>query len=68
MPTIWKEAGFQFIIYRDDHPPAHVHAFKSGAEAVVNLGSKSILPSLRDVYRMKPRDARKALGITCREQ
>lgn len=38
MPTIHSEDGFRFVIYFNDHAPAHVHAFKSG-ETVINLGS-----------------------------
>jgi hypothetical protein len=67
MPVIWREAGIDFRIYTEDHKPAHVHAIKSDAEAIINLGDEKALPYIRDVYRMKPLDARRALDITIRE-
>lgn len=31
------EAGFTFRIWPNDHAPAHVHAWKAGAVAVIEL-------------------------------
>jgi hypothetical protein len=68
MPTIWTEAGLDFIIYTNDHSPAHVHVWKAGDEAIINLGSAYTLPSVRTIYRMKTRDVGTALGVVTREQ
>jgi len=37
MPTILRQGGFDVMIFTNDHPPAHVHLFKAGAEAVLDL-------------------------------
>ena len=36
MPTFFTEGGFRFMIYVDDHLPAHVHAI--GADCMVRIG------------------------------
>ena len=36
MPTIFTEGGFRFMIYLDDHLPAHVHAI--GADCMIRIG------------------------------
>ncbi len=36
MVTIHREAGFRFVIFVDDHKPAHFHVFGAG-EAKINL-------------------------------
>jgi hypothetical protein len=38
MVTVHREGGFRFVIYRDDHPPAHVHVIKDGEIIVQLLG------------------------------
>jgi hypothetical protein len=68
MPVIRREAGFEFRIYTEDHEPPHTHAMKGGTEAVINLGDDRASPHIRDIFRMKPKDARRALDITIREQ
>ena len=47
------------MIFTNDHQPAHVHVFKAGAEAVINLAPMSI----RENYRMPKKDLRKAVEI-----
>jgi hypothetical protein len=37
MPTILRQNGFRFFIPTLDHPPAHVHVAKDGAEAKFTL-------------------------------
>jgi hypothetical protein len=37
MPTVLREAGYQFIMFSSDHPPAHVHVRKEGKLAKVLL-------------------------------
>ena len=36
MPTIFTEGGFRFMIYLDDHLPAHVHAIC--ADCMIRIG------------------------------
>jgi len=36
MPTIFTEGGFRFMIFLDDHLPAHVHAI--GADCMIRIG------------------------------
>jgi len=38
MVVIHREAGLRFVIFVNDHQPAHVHVFGDG-EAKVDLGS-----------------------------
>ncbi len=68
MPTIWTEAGLDFIIYPNDHSPAHVHVLKAGNEVIINLGDAGTLPSVRSIYRMRTKDVGRALSIVIREQ
>jgi len=37
MPTVLREAGYQFIMFTSDHPPAHVHVRREGKLAKVLL-------------------------------
>jgi hypothetical protein len=37
MPTIYREQGFRFVIYADDHPPPHVHVIKAGNEMIIEF-------------------------------
>lgn len=57
MPTIYREAGYRFHFYAQDHAPPHVHVEKDGAAAkfvfnpvriVMNDGFKS-----RDLARIE---------------
>jgi Domain of unknown function (DUF4160) len=41
----FRQDGFRFIIYPNDHLPAHVHVFKGGAEVSIFLGDSNALPS-----------------------
>ena len=69
MPTVLRESGFRVVIYtRDEHPPAHVHVWKAGGEAVFQLGGEAELPSLREVNGMPKRDARRALDLVTAHQ
>jgi hypothetical protein len=61
MPTIERREGFRFEIYRNDHEPAHVHVVKAGGVAVIEVRSSPV--AVRDVYRMKANDLRRAVRI-----
>ncbi|MCC7447921.1 MAG: DUF4160 domain-containing protein, partial [Anaerolineae bacterium] len=36
-PTVLREAGYQFVVFPNDHAPAHVHVFKADEECVFTL-------------------------------
>jgi hypothetical protein len=64
MPTVLKKDGFKVRIYPNDHLPAHVHVFKAGGEAKINLLGENGCPEFISVTSgMSDRDAIKALEI-----
>ena len=63
MPTVLREDGFEVVIYTNEHPPPHVHAFNADGEAIINLGDEDTLPLLRAITGMKKKDVRKAFAI-----
>ena len=66
MATILRSNGFDFRIYTNDHPPAHVHVIKGGGEAVIELGDENSPPSLRQIYGMRDRDVTIAFRLVIR--
>lgn len=50
MPTILTIDGLRFVIYPNDHRPAHVHIIGKGKEAVFNLNCLHGAPELRENY------------------
>ena len=38
MPTVLRIGGLRFVIWPNDHDPAHVHVFSAEAEAKIELG------------------------------
>lgn len=67
MPTIIFQNGFRIVIYPTDHPPPHIHAFKSG-QTVVNLGDESTKPYIRENRGMSVQDERRALKLVAENQ
>jgi hypothetical protein len=63
MPTIHREGGFHFIIYFDDHEPAHVHVRYAGAIARIRIGDSRERPTVLDSGAMKTQDVRRAVRI-----
>jgi Domain of unknown function (DUF4160) len=63
MPTVFRQEGFDFMIYTDDHPPAHVHVFKAEGEVIINLGDNETRVSVRENNRMSNRNERRAVVI-----
>jgi hypothetical protein len=59
MATILKRDGFRVMIYPNDHDPPHVHVFKGGREAIIDIAPMGI----RRNYRMSGRNLRRALEI-----
>jgi hypothetical protein len=62
MVTAHREAGLRFVIYTDDHEPAHVHAIGDG-EAKINLAGAGGAPELVRAAGMKSGDLRRAMRI-----
>jgi hypothetical protein len=62
MVTIFRESGLKFVIYLDDHPPAHVHVFGKGS-AKIALGIEEDAPRVVRTRGMKTGEVSKALRI-----
>ncbi|QRM42878.1 DUF4160 domain-containing protein [Rhizobium sp. BG4] len=67
MVTIFRADGLRFVIFVDDHEPAHVHVFGDG-EAKINLLGLSGEPELIWADGMKRGDIRKAMRIVEEQQ
>lgn len=67
MVTVHREAGLRFIIFVDDHEPAHVHVIGDGV-ARINLSGPEGRPELVSNDGLKTGDLRKAMRIVTREQ
>jgi hypothetical protein len=50
MVVVLRTSGLRFVIYRDDHEPAHVHVFGDG-ECKIELGSDSA--AIRIIYAIE---------------
>jgi Domain of unknown function (DUF4160) len=60
MVTILREGGLQFVIFVDDHEPAHVHVYGDG-ELKVEIATDDGLPRLVWAVGMKAGDRLKAM-------
>jgi hypothetical protein len=58
MVTVLRAAGMRFVIYTDDHEPAHVHVYGDG-EARIGVDAVAVLSN----RRMSKRDLAVALSI-----
>lgn len=68
MVTVHREAGMRFVIFKDDHEPAHVHVYYGGAEVKVALGLEGGRPDIIRNYGMRIADVRKALKMVSSKQ
>lgn len=59
MPVIFRAYGLRFVIYLDDHDPAHIHAIGDG-EAKISLVPEVTLLWARGLSK---RDVQKAIDI-----
>lgn len=57
-----REAGLRFVVFTNDHDPAHVHVVGDGA-AKVNLAGPDGKPELVYNDGLKAGDLRKAMRI-----
>ena len=67
MVTVHKEGGLRFVIFTDDHEPAHVHVFGDGS-AKINLVGEDGSPELVWMIGMKKGELRKAMRIVAERQ
>lgn len=65
MVTIHREAGFRFVIFTDDHEPAHIHVYGDGSAKIDIAGNA---PALVQADGMKAGDLRKAMRIAADRQ
>ncbi len=67
MITVHREAGLRFIIFTDDHEPAHVHVLGDGS-AKINLKGATGRPELVWSDGFKAGDLRKVMRIVAERQ
>jgi hypothetical protein len=67
MAEVWRQDGFAFRIYSNDHNPSHVHVYKAGEAVIINIGDDHTAPSFRE-NRMSNKNAKKALEIVAQKQ
>ncbi len=56
-PTVFREGGFRFFFYSNDHHPIHVHVRYQNGEAVFDVEDGV---DLRESYGLKIKDLTKA--------
>lgn len=67
MVVIHRAHGLRFVIFVDDHEPAHVHVFGDG-ELKVTIRGESGLPEIAYNLGMKTNDRRRAMDVMLAEQ
>lgn len=67
MVTVHRETGLRFVIFTDDHEPAHVHVVGDG-RAKINIAGADGAPELVDAVGMKSGDLRRAMRIVAGKQ
>ena len=67
MVTVMREGGFRIVIYKDDHPPAHVHVIGDG-QIIVRLIGEHGQPELIREWGSTNADVRKAMRIVTEQQ
>jgi hypothetical protein len=61
MRTVLRTGSLRFVMWLNDHSPAHVHVFAGDAEAKIELGSQGTHPRLVVNCGMKRADLADAL-------
>jgi Domain of unknown function (DUF4160) len=62
MVAIIRQGGLAFVIFKDDHPPAHVHVFGDG-QARFWLKGVDGFPELDRAFGLSAGDIRKAMRV-----
>ena len=68
MSTVLRIDGLRFVIWPNDHSPAHVHVFSADGEAKIELATADGFPRLAENRRMKPAELAKALAAVFANQ
>jgi hypothetical protein len=63
LPTILRSEGFHVRIYLREHPPAHVHVWKAGAWARIDLPTAESSAHVVSVRGMTTADVIRAVRI-----
>lgn len=63
MATVLTVEGVRFVIYPNDHRPAHVHLIGAGVEAVFHLRCPKGPPELRENYGFQRSDLQRMKGL-----
>ena len=61
MPTVLRTGSLRFVMWLNDHSPAHVHVIAGDAEATIELGGQGVHPRLVLNCGMKRADLADAL-------
>lgn len=67
MVTVHREGGFRFVIFTDDHEPAHVHVTGQGKAKIIIAGSDG-RPEVGYNDGLKAGDLRRVLRIVADRQ
>ncbi len=67
MVVVHREAGLRFVIFKDDHEPAHVHVLGDG-DAKIRLFGADGLPKVEEAKRMKRPVLKRAKNIVKEQQ
>jgi hypothetical protein len=67
MVVVHREAGLRFVIFKDDHEPAHVHVLGDG-DAKIRLFGDDGLPKVEEAKRMKRPVLKRAKNIVKEQQ
>ena len=59
MPVVYRQDGFRFLIWTNDHRPPHVHVGHGGGRVVIDLESLEV----RENKRMSVPDVARATNI-----
>ncbi len=68
MPTVLRTGSIRFVMWPNDHSPAHVHAIAGDAEATIELGGHGVHPRLIMNCGMKRADLADALRAVYEHQ
>lgn len=67
MVVVHRAFGFRFVIYTQDHEPAHIHITGAG-QAKINLTGKDALPELVYSIGITRTDLRRIMTEVSKEQ
>jgi hypothetical protein len=68
MPTVHRAHGLRFVIFTNDHEPAHVHAIRGDGEAKIDLRAGGEPPRLIWVRGLSNAEVRRAMVEITRER